>query len=205
MSNHNLYTATHPEGFWDVPRCTRTPLYDARQSGTPRSERVLWFGRWGSRRCVRPVCSWDRTEPADSRTGWSRACTGPRDGGSTCSLDRGTELVTTLFMLSDTGNLYIIVFNMLIRAFVHTLTRDDVVIGGDGVTLIKHKKFPSIETLRELLQVLVDSTFQLVHLFTHILQAGRQNKDFQCKTEMLQTIGVLELKSRTSQLTLERR
>lgn len=58
----------------------------------PRSEPVLWFGRWGSRRCVRPVCSRCRTEPADSRTGWNRACTGPRDSHSTCSLTRDTEL-----------------------------------------------------------------------------------------------------------------
>lgn len=86
-STHNLSIATHPEGFWDVHPCTRTPLCDAEQVGTPRSERVLWIGRLGNRRCVLLVCRRNRTEPADSRTGWNRARTGPRDSCSTCSLD----------------------------------------------------------------------------------------------------------------------
>lgn len=84
MSHRNLSIATHPEGSWDVHQCTRTPLCDAEQR---RSESVLWSDKWGSRRCVHPVCSRDRTEPADSRTGWNRARTDPRDSDSTCSLD----------------------------------------------------------------------------------------------------------------------
>lgn len=72
-------------------------------------------------------------------------------------------------MFSGTVNNLFILLNMLIRGSVHTLTWDNVAIGGDGVAFIKHKKFPSIETLWETLQILVDSTFQLVNLFAHIL------------------------------------
>lgn len=76
------------------------------------------------------------------------------------------------------GSTLFLSFNMLIRIFVHTLTWDDVIVGGDSVTFIKHKKLPSIETLWKSLQILVDSTFQLVNLFTHILQVGRCTRIF---------------------------
>lgn len=150
--------ATHPEGFWDVHQCTRTPLCDA---GQVRSQLVFWSGKWGSRRCVQPACSRDRTEPAESRTGWNRARTGPRDGGSSCSLD--TIVSQSLTFLND-------IYDMPTRAFVHTLTWNDVIVWGDGVAFVKHKKFPPIETFWESLQILVDSTLQLVNPFTHILK-----------------------------------
>ena len=56
---------------------------------------------------------------------------------------------------------------------MHKLTWDDVFVGGDGVAFIKHKKLSSVVTLWELFQISVDSTFQLVHLFTHILQVTK--------------------------------
>lgn len=48
--------AKHPGGFWDVHGYTRTPLC-AEQQTVPRSELVLWSGRWGSRQCVHLLCS----------------------------------------------------------------------------------------------------------------------------------------------------
>lgn len=61
---------------------------------------------------------------------------------------------------------------------MHRLTRNYVVVRGDGVAFIKHKKFPSIETFWELFQILVDATFQLVNLFTHILKGKQVNINF---------------------------
>lgn len=50
-----------------------------------------------------------------------------------------------------------------------TLTWDDVLIGRNGKTFIKHKQFSSVEPVGETLQILVDSAFQLVNIFTHFL------------------------------------
>lgn len=54
------------------------------------------------------------------------------------------------------------------------LTWDDVIVGRDGKTLIKHKQFPSVKTVGEMLQIPVDSTFQLVNFFTHFLHAAQR-------------------------------
>lgn len=178
---------THPEGFWDVHRCTRTPLCDA---GSCCSQPVLWSGKWGSRRCVHPVCTRDRTEPADSRTEWSRARTGPRDSGSSCNLDNYICNSWKLVCIDVPNHSLSAFFSMLLEAFAPTLTWDDVIVGGDGVAFIKNKKFAPVETLRETLQILVDSTFQLVNLFTHILQAAVfqilwvQSKNIRCLFEV---------------------
>lgn len=53
------------------------------------------------------------------------------------------------------------------------LTCDDIIVGRDGKTFIKHKQFSSEKTIGETLQILVDSTFQLVNFFTHFLHAAQ--------------------------------
>lgn len=72
-------------------------------------------------------------------------------------------------MLSGTSN-------MQRMGSVYTLTWDDVTVWGDGVAFIKHKKLSTIEPLGETLQVLMNSTFQLVNLLTHILVPDLRDK-----------------------------
>lgn len=55
---------------------------------------------------------------------------------------------------------------------VHTW--DDILVESDCITFIKHKEFSTVETVRELFEVFVNASLQLVHLFAYILWIWRK-------------------------------
>lgn len=53
--------------------------------------------------------------------------------------------------------------------FIIYYTWDYVTVERDCITLIEHKKFASVETIRKLLQILMNAALQLEHFLADIL------------------------------------